>query len=228
MTRSEGDGMPFIYDETEIEWPEDGSEPPPPRADQFVYLSPPNYGGAPEPVRFSVAEPQQAAEPAPAPGGPPLSGEEFRRRHEKTQEERRQRTFAFAVPELRKTGVQRFYCRYDGGHDEGFSRLDRAEMTDGTRLDADALSRRLTDAGLLNKIYAAGIMRPSAHFSDRELLRQFLDHWLANEWATMLLGDGYGTGEYSMYGAFTVDLEACTVFDDRHADPVVQNIRIAT
>jgi hypothetical protein len=220
--------MPFIYDETEIEWPQDGSEPPPPRADQFVYLSPPNYGGAPEPVLFSVVEPQQAAEPVSAPGGPLLSGEEFRRRHEKTQEERRQRTFAFAVPELRKAGVQRFYCRYDGGHDEGFSRLDHAEMTDGARLDADTLSRQLTGAGLLDKIYATGIMRRSAHFSDQELLRQFLDDWLANEWATMLLGDSYGAGEYSMYGAFTVDLEACTVVDDRQADPVVENIRIAT
>ena len=59
--------MPFIYDETQIEWPEDDDdyEPPPPRADQFVYLSPPEFGGAPEPVGFSVAEPQQAAEPAP-------------------------------------------------------------------------------------------------------------------------------------------------------------------
>jgi hypothetical protein len=220
--------MPFIYDETEIEWREDGFKPPP-RADQFVYLSPLKYGGAPEPVRFSVAEPQQAAEPASAPGEPPRwSVEEVRRQHQKMQEERVQRTFAFAFPELRKVGVRRFYCRYDGGHDEGFSRLDRAEMANGERLDADALSRRLTEAGLLDKIYAAGLMRPSAHFSDQELLRQFLDDWLANEWAIMLLGDGYGTGEYSMYGAFTVDLEACTIVDDRNADPVVENIVIAT
>jgi hypothetical protein len=31
-----------------------------------------------------------------------------------------------------------------------------------------------------------------------------------------------------MYGAFTVDLEACTITDDRNAGPVVQNIKIAT
>jgi hypothetical protein len=30
-----------------------------------------------------------------------------------------------------------------------------------------------------------------------------------------------------MYGAFTVDLEACTIRDDPNADPLVQNIRIA-
>jgi hypothetical protein len=101
-------------------------------------------------------------------------------------------------------------------------------MTDGARLDADALRQRLFDAGLLDRIYAAGMMRPSRHFSDREQLALFLDHYLINEWALMLLGDGYGTGEYSMYGAFTVDLEACTVTDDRHADPIVRNIRLAT
>jgi hypothetical protein len=190
--------MPFIYDETNIEWPEDDDwEPPPPRADQFVYLSPSEYGGAAEPVRFSVVDPEQAAG--------------------------RQRTFAFAVPELHKAGVQRLYCRYDGGHDEGFSRLDSAEMKDGARLDADALRHRLFDAGLLGRIYAAGMMRPSVHFSDRQQLALFLDHYLINEWAVMLLDVGYGTGEYSMYGAFTVD-----VTDDRHADPIVRNIRIAT
>jgi hypothetical protein len=226
--------MPFLYDETDIEWPgdDDESEPPPPRADQFVYLSPPEYGGASEPVRFSIAEPQQAAEPAPTPDQPPHSVEEVRRRNEKSYEERRQRAFAIAVPELRKAGVLRLYCRYDGGNDEGFSWLDRAEMADGVRLDADALSQRLYDAGLLGRIYSAGIMRPSAEisrrFPDRELLREFLDDWLVNEWAIMLLGGGFGTGEYSMYGAFTVDLEACTIRDDRNADPVVQNIHIAT
>jgi hypothetical protein len=189
--------MPFIYDETEIEWPEDDDdyEPPPPRADQFVYLSPPEFGGAPEPVSFSVAEP---------------------------------RAFAFVVPELRKLGVRRVYCRYDGGHDEGFSRLDRAEMADGAPLDADALFRRLHDAGLLDQVYAAKMMRPSIHFSDRQQLALFLDSYLVGEWASMLLCHGYGTGEYSMYGAFTVDLEACTITDDRIAEPIVKNIRIAT
>jgi hypothetical protein len=59
-------------------------------------------------------------------------------------------------------------------------------------------------------------------------LRDHIHHWLCNEWAAMLLGDSYGTGEYSMYGAFTVDLEACTIADDPHADPIVENISIAT
>jgi hypothetical protein len=50
---------------------------------------------------------------------------------------------------------------------------------------------------------------------------------LCDEWASMLRGDGFGTGEYSMYGAFTVDLETCAIIDDRNADPIVENIRIS-
>jgi len=63
--------------------------------------------------------------------------------------------------------------------------------------------------------------------SDSEQLRFFVLERLCEEWAEMLLGRGYGTGEYSMYGAFTVDLDTCTVTDDSNADPVVQNITIA-
>jgi hypothetical protein len=231
--------MPFVFDETDIEWPEDDDdfEPPPPRADQFVYIPPPEFGGAPEPVRFSVAdsaaaagaeEPQQAAEAAPAaPGDPQRSYEERRRQQQKEQAERRQRLFAFVAPELRKIGVRRLYCRYDGGHDEGFSRLDSVESADGGRLDADAFTQRLHDAQLMDRLCAAGFIQRSKHFSEREQLFHFVDGWLIGEWASMLLGDGYGTGELSMYGAFTVDLEACTITDDRNAAPVVENIRIA-
>ena len=41
--------MPFVYVQMEDEWPEDGSDPPPPRTDQFIYLPPPEFGGAPQP-----------------------------------------------------------------------------------------------------------------------------------------------------------------------------------
>jgi hypothetical protein len=44
--------------------------------------------------------------------------------------------------------------------------------------------------------------------------------------ASRLLGRGYGTGPFWLYGAFTVDLDACTLVDDRNAGPVVQNIDI--
>lgn len=46
--------MPFVYNQTAIEWPEDNSDPPAPRADQFVYISPPEFGGAHQPVRSPI------------------------------------------------------------------------------------------------------------------------------------------------------------------------------
>src|SRR5882672_5238390 len=76
-----GASMPFVHDQTEIEWPEDDSEPEPPRANQFVYIPPPEFGGAREPVRFSVVLPDASLGPnephppaerePPAQAGPP-------------------------------------------------------------------------------------------------------------------------------------------------------------
>jgi hypothetical protein len=251
--------MPFIYDETQREWPDDGDfEPPPPRPDQFVYIPPSDFGGAPEPVRFSVepvaipvesSQPQQTAErqpPAPArpqrrsildvllgrrhhpsssPQRPQISYEEIRRQREREHERHRQQFFAVIIPELRKIGARRACCRYDGGNDEGFSWLDSIEIQNGGRINAVGLARRLLDVQLLDKLDLALGLNDSR--SDQQRLDDVVSE-LCGEWACMLLGEGYGTGEYSMYGAFTVDLETCTITDDRNADPIVENIRIAT
>src|SRR5262245_26668669 len=122
--------MPFVYDETEIQWPDDVSEPPPPRADEFVYIPPPQFGGAREPVRFCVLSPAEASE------------------HETSTDSKRWERFtrkflAIVVPALREVGVRRAYCRYDGGHDEGFAWLDSIELKDGERIPADAVIQRL-------------------------------------------------------------------------------------
>jgi hypothetical protein len=252
--------MPFVHDQTEIEWPEDDSEPEPPRADQFVYIPPPEFGGAREPVRFSVVPPDLSLEPnephRPAEREPPAQTEppgrsildrllgrlrlpaaqqrsqgayqEERKRQERAQDQRRLQLFAVMVPALREIGGRRAYCRYDGGNDEGFAWLDSIEMRDGTRINADSVAQRLGDIQVQDKLCAANIMKRAHGVSDREQLKDFVRYWLCSEWASMLLGNSFGTGEYSMYGAFIVDLEACTVNDDPRADPVVENIRIAT
>ncbi len=41
-----GRDMPFIYDESEIEWTDDENDPPAPKRSQFKYISPPMFGGA--------------------------------------------------------------------------------------------------------------------------------------------------------------------------------------
>jgi hypothetical protein len=203
--------MPFVYDETEMEWPDDDSEPPPPRPDQFVYLAPPQFGGAREPVQFSIMSPGVATDAS-----------------EPQWKKLAQKSLAIMLSALREIGGRRAYCRYDGGHDEGFAWLDSIELRDGTRINADAVAQRLYDVQVHSRLRAADLYNRPEGFSDLEHLRNHLRHWLCNEWATMLLGDSYGTGEYSMYGAFTVDLEACTIADDPQADPVVENIAIAT
>jgi hypothetical protein len=267
--------MPFIYDETEIEWPEDDDdyEPSPPRADQFVYIPTPQWRrGNPEPIHFSVGpaapgpesgEPPQPIHNAPSTPGtlpqrsfwdillgrwrrsspphrPQVSYEEKQRQRERQDEQRRQQLFAIAVPELQKTTVRRAYCRYDGGNDEGFSWPESFEMQDGARLSPRELAGQLKGGELLERLYAAKAMFSIGRvrlergavieldtFTDEEKAAAVLGR-LCHEWACMLLGSSFGTGEYSMYGAFTVDLEACTITDDPDADPVVENIKIAT
>ena len=61
---------------------------------------------------------------------------------------------------------------------------------------------------------------------DSFTLLQFEANALAIESAALLLGQGYGTGPYWLYGAFTIDLDACTILDDRQAEPIVENIQL--
>jgi len=219
--------MPFVYDETQVEWPDDDdTEPPPPRPDQFVYIPPPQFGGAREPVRFSVAALAGAIQ-SNAPQQPRNSLEQIRRERERSHALSRQHLFAVVIPELRAIGARRANCRYDGGNDEGFCWLDSVEMEDGGRITAAVLVERARDAQLLDKLYAAELMGRFDGMSDQRQLALFFHGYLCVAWASMLLGDGFGTGEYSMYGAFTVDLDTCTITDDPGADPIVQNIRIA-
>jgi hypothetical protein len=224
--------MPFVHDETEIEWPEDGSDPEPPRADEFIYLPTPEYSGVSEPVRFSIT-PDGLLDRGPLPTSqqqPQISFEERRQLAKLQHEQRMQRLFAVVVPALRSLGVQSAYCRYDGGNDEGFAWLDHYELQDGQRLEESVVVQRLYEMKLHDQLHAAGFVdHPNSITRGDEFawLRMFAES-LSNEWASLLLGETYGTGEYSMYGAFTVDFNACIITDDPRADPVVQNIEIAT
>jgi len=257
--------MPFVHDQTQDEWPDDGSAPPPPRVDQFVYMAASEIGGERGPVRFDVpgqaAAPEQPAQPSPAaPAGPdqerrggfwgvlqrllgpqrPASAPSpaqaaHRQKRERAQSEwgkRWERTCAIMIPALQQIGGRQVYCRYDGGNDEGFAWFDSLALRDNLRIDLDAVARRLYDSQVHETLRAAGVeledtfkLGGSDGPSEQGVLKSFVE-LLCNDWATLLLGRGYGTGEYSMFGAFTVDLEARTITDDPRADPVVQNISI--
>jgi hypothetical protein len=257
--RLQGHRMPFVHDQTEMEWPKDGSDPGPPHVDQFVYLPVPEFSGSSEAVRFSTLPPVESIEPAvpkvvqpvpatpaprrtfwdrllgregPAAGQqqPRISFEEQRRSAELEQERRRQQLFAVLVPALVAAGAQRAYCRYDGGNDEGFAWPDHYARRDGQHINHNELATRLFELNVHDQLRAAGFAAHlTATSAEQKIaeLRAFSSGWLADEWAALLLGRGFGTGEYSMYGAFTVDLEACTITDDPHADPQVENITIS-
>jgi hypothetical protein len=221
--------MPFVYAETEIENSDEDYDPPPPRADQFVYIKAVKFGGAREPVRFSDPSRDTATTDAQSRG---FFAGLFGQRQALSEDERRMqlladRFAAIMLSALREIGGRRVYCRYDGGNDEGFAWLDSVETGDGERLGVDVVVQRLFDIQVKDKLYAADLMENDAQMSDREQLYGLVRYGMPTDWATMLLGSGYGTGEFWMYGAFTVDLVACTITDDRHADPVVENIVIA-
>lgn len=114
-------------------------------------------------------------------------------------------------------GAQRAYLRYDGGGDEGFAWFDHCVMADGSMCDADELAKHLEAAAVVPTVQIWGGASPT---------RSALDDILASTWATTLLGEGYGTGEYVMYGAFWVDLETGLVTDDPNPAPIVRNIEL--
>ncbi|QPF93401.1 hypothetical protein [Bradyrhizobium commune] len=234
--------MPFVYDYSQVEWPDDDGDLPPPRVSEFVYLPAPEYGGVHEPAHFTLDVPPEPAVVRRNPVrmslwdrllGRRRPAEQVRASVEadmKAQMARgvfsSQRLFATTVPVLRALGVKQLYGRYDGGNDEGFSWLDNALMRDGTRIDADTLAQRLMEQKFLDELTAKGVMKRIDRTSELDQVRSFIRDWMCTEWANLLLGGSYGTGEYVMYGAFVVDLDDCTVIDDPKADPVVSNIEI--
>lgn len=240
--------MPFVYARKDEPWPEDDPEyePPPPKPSDFMYLEPRDFGGAREPVAIGVRDPSEiVVEPEPvnpplivdmrprgvlprlldalglnqaaAPPPPPprrwwADGE----------------VMAHLFPLLREIGVVRVHCRYDGGHDEGFAWIAGAE-TESERLDAAGLTDRLLAAGALARLAKPGmpaIGYVGSQGDERTRFAQTLDFGLAGEWAERLLGRGYGTGEYVMYGAFIADLAAGEIREDPKAPPETRNVAI--
>ncbi len=227
--------MPFVYSEEEMEWPEDAAddyEPPPPRPDQFEYLAPPDFGGAREPVKFSDSASAKLASRGPSlplrtriamwvlGKSLPGVGEMLTQRKRQSQEAavRRQKLFSVMVPALRQMGGRRVHCVYDGGNDEGFSWFGSLETAE-RKLSLDEVCLRLVGAGLIDKLQEADWLHQSTDHprDESEVLRDAVEYSLPEEWAALLLGEGFGTGPFSMYGAFTVDLETLTIQDDRHA-----------
>jgi hypothetical protein len=119
-------------------------------------------------------------------------------------------------------GATRFRGTYDGGHDEGFAHAETVwfgadpkpvEVVADT-LGTKEFHTRLADAAADPKAShwhnAAKMYRED---SAAAAVARALDE-LAHEIAAALLGGGFGTGEYSLYGAFEVDFSSGQITDD--------------
>jgi hypothetical protein len=109
--------------------------------------------------------------------------------------------------------------RYDGGYDEGFAYTDHVQIGK-TKRKSDDVIKSLVKAGCGGKIRKVERKLLQDYYgkklSDAMAAEHGLDT-LAHELASLLLGEGYGTGEYELYGAFTVDLMSGKIVDDPKA-----------
>jgi hypothetical protein len=125
----------------------------------------------------------------------------------------------FVYDALRAAGVTVFHVRYDGGCDEGFAHPD-AVVIDGKSQPIATLVKRLADGGFLESAAASG-MQVNSYYAKKgkaEQVVSLIDE-LAYELASNLLGHGYGTGEYTLYGALKADLQSGEITDDPDATP---------
>jgi hypothetical protein len=126
---------------------------------------------------------------------------------------------------LRGIGVTRFRVRYDGGYDEGFAHADSVYFGPDPRHLHVAVDRLATPE-FVERFRTTCAQEKGGTFTYiREMLkdapaRKIAEHALdelAHELASTLLGDGYGTGEYQLYGELVADFSSGEISDDPSA-----------
>jgi len=122
---------------------------------------------------------------------------------------------------LRAAGATTFRIAYDGGYDEGFSHPETITIN-GKPTDPAAVVKQITTPALVTALREEykkqkWSAESAATSADAEIVRDAFD-MLAYEIASVLLGDGFGTGEYQLYGALTADLKTGQVTDDENAE----------
>lgn len=128
------------------------------------------------------------------------------------------------LPALKNSGIRRLHLSYDGGNDEGFGTFERGEDENGQSIAVSAL---LENSAFLNEIapfvtdrYEQNqhpVFRPGAAPDVTRMIGDYLEHELPVILVSLLLGRGYGTGEYELYGRAVADLNTMTITDDPQA-----------
>lgn len=122
---------------------------------------------------------------------------------------------------LRSKGATGFRVRYDGGYDEGFSHSDAVYFGAHPR-HAEEVAEQLGTPEVVANFRAMALSGDTiwggaesmyAEASDSQVMVWAMDE-LAQVLAVKLLGDGFGTGEYQLYGEFIADLETGELKDD--------------
>ncbi|MCA9173376.1 MAG: hypothetical protein KDB14_02690 [Planctomycetales bacterium] len=154
---------------------------------------------------------------------------EFKSRLEKSailERRYRRNLFALLVPALRSVGGTHVYCAYDGGNDEGFAYFQHLQVGN-EQWKASLTAEALANTNIVKRWQSVPTFAPREGVAPQAHLAELLES-VAEVWATMLLGSGFGTGPFQMYGAFTVNLQDCTITDDRDAHPLPHgNLEIA-
>lgn len=177
---------------------------PEPIYSEPVYLPPPEFGGHTEPARFRDPE---TGEPLPL-------TETWGQRDTDYLDGSRRELLTLFLKVAAERGVVALRCPYNGGHDEGFARLDWIELEDGTRVDGDRFVDRVLDGAMRNRFEALGRAQ-GMHTRGFDPLRDVFRHELPLTFVLYLMSPSYGTAQDSSYGAAIVDIAAGTVRDDR-------------
>ena len=127
-----------------------------------------------------------------------------------------ERVAKFVHQTLLDMGATEFRVRYDGGYDEGFAYPEYVVIGKEKR----PVAKLVADfKKLIPQIRAESKKGRSDYLKDivdKQVSEYAIDQ-LAHELASLLLGEGYGTGEYELYGAFTADLKSGKITDDPKA-----------
>ncbi len=104
----------------------------------------------------------------------------------------------------RAMGVKRVFGSYDGGGDESFTHYQGVEMSDGRAIPASETLRTMADL---------------LHGEPRGI---DYDEMVENA-VFALMDDSFGIGSLTLRGVLIIDLDACTITDEKSADVVLGN-----
>ena len=131
---------------------------------------------------------------------------------------------SLVLDRLRKREVTAVRVKYDGGY-EGFAHFDAALTPDG-EVPAKTLVEEWAAVGFADDVRALPAADGQTHAA--EYLRGLKDDArvvdaalfeIADAVAGAMLTDGFGTGEYEMFGAILADLTIGALTDLRDAEP---------